>query len=220
MRACVVGNGPSAARRGAEVDACDFVVRCTWFPLMFPDGGAGRRLDAWAWFGSTLQSGRMGGAPEGGYEVWFTLPLSRCSVVAKGHAGDLVNAVRLAGARPISVVTEERWDLEARGLSALSERPWCAPTTGLTAVDMALARSPDELLLVGFDATVPGRPGWGDARPVSPWRSDAGGHDLLAGKRALYELLEGGRWLGRPCRTKLIWPDAPELPAPAAGGGG
>ena len=210
MRACVVGNGPGALGRGAEIDACDFVARCNWFPLAHR-GEAGRRLDAWAWYGNREHNSKMGGAPEGSYQVWMTLPVSRCTPPSAGQVGDLINAARLLSERPIYVIGEEAWAAELACLTGLSDRDWAAPTTGFTAIDMLLRRAPEELLLCGFNATREGAPGWGDAYQVTPWQPSAGGHDMLAEKQAIRQILENGTWLGRPCSTRVIWPDAPEV---------
>ena len=70
------------------------------------------------------------------------------------------------------------------------------------------------LALYGFDATMRGAPGWGDAHPSLPWRVAKGGyvcgHNLLLEKRILRQLMKNGTWMGRRCATKVVWPARPK----------
>ena len=132
--------------------------------------------------------------------------------VDKSHCGSLVNAISCAGMRPMHFISEDLWEAEKAYLSATTSREhkWAAPTTGFTALDMALRiLNPELIKLYGFDATVEGKPGWGDAREVIKWLPSAGGHDMLAEKQAIAALRDTGVWLGKPCDTKIVWPGAP-----------
>lgn len=181
MRIAIVGNGPSAAGKGAEIDAADLVVRMNGFSAVAALN-AGQRLDVWAWFGSGRTCRRLDGVPpSGNYEVWATLPLSRCRPFVIGHVGDAERLIQWSSARRIRWVTEGEFGEQAAAIGA-----W--PSTGFTAAWMARREHPSaQLLLYGFDALHPSAPGWGDAR--APWRGvDATAHNFEAEKRVLRAL--------------------------------
>jgi hypothetical protein len=50
VRIAIVGNGPSAAGKGAEIDGHDMVIRMTTFPVCGALD-AGRKINVYAWFG-------------------------------------------------------------------------------------------------------------------------------------------------------------------------
>lgn len=213
MRLCIVGNGPSASGKAVEIDACDFVVRmCGWWRSGPQD--TGRRLDAYAWFGAEEQRDVPEQYAFAPFEHWMTLPLLRCwppHTTPKGlpHGGQWMNLVEKANLRAIRWVTEDMWQREMAILTLLSEtkRPTAPPSTGFTAVDMAIhLYRPDEIHLYGFDATLPGRPGWGDNNPQ--W-CDSGPHDLDLEKQLIHKLAAEGIWINRPCGVKVTWPDDP-----------
>lgn len=197
VRVAVVGNGPSAAGKGAEIDAHDFVVRCNAFSLASaPD--CGTKLSAWAWFAFPAVADRLGSAPGGDYCVWMTKPLAQwgCSDVVDPRL-----LIRWAAGRPIRWVTADFAKVAACALGA-------EPTTGFTAVDMAVRMlGASELTLYGFDATTPDRPGWGDARTVIPWQADYPHRQDLE-KIAFTRLRDEAQWLGRSCGTRLAWKGA------------
>ena len=192
----VVGNGPTAERHGAEIDAADFVVRVTDCRLMGA-GGAGARIDALAWYccrGEPLH------APPGDYEHWITLPPSRCWPPNELHMGGWLRIVDQAAARnPLAWITDYQWQKEELAIG----RP---PTTGLTAVHMALLQlEPARLVLAGFDATTPDRPGF-DNRPGSE------NHDFQAEKRLLAGLRDHRTFLGQEWDCcEVEWIDPPDL---------
>lgn len=194
MRVAVVGNGPSAAGRGAEIDAHDFVVRCNAFGLAGALD-AGVKLSAWAWFACPVVAERMGQAPAGDYCFWMTKPL------AQWGCSDIVDPrllIRWAAGRPI------RW-VPIAYAKEVAEALGAEPTTGFMAVDMAIRmlRAP-EIGLYGFDAVRPGEPGWGDAREVWPWLVNYPHRQDLE-KIAFTRLRDEGTWLGQPCATRLNW---------------
>lgn len=208
MRVCVVGNGPSAIEHAADIDACDFVVRmCGWWRSR--PGDSGKRLDAYAWFGTQWQMEIPDPWRTVSFQHWFTLPPSRCNPPNSGHCGFWQNVVDMACLRPTFWIPERQWRREAAYLAVESKQDWIEtpPSTGFTAIDMALHLfAPDELVLYGFDATVASARGWGDNNPH--W-SDNGPHDLLAEKRLLHRLAMAGEWLGKQRQTKVVWPDNP-----------
>ncbi len=196
-RVAVVGNGPSAGKYGREIDDADFVVRCSWFTVVGAEG-AGEKLDAWAWLGHHLFMDEMKSPPSGEYECWATLPLSRCNPPHKEHCGNVLNVLAWAGRRVVRQTTEEDWAAQAAAIQS-------APSTGFTAVDMAISSVPNitKLVLYGFDATVPDSPGWNDARPYCQWPPECP-HDFAAEKRELAKMAHG-YWLGEPIDFKLVW---------------
>lgn len=196
MKLCVVGNGPSAKGHGAEIDACDFVVRIkAWWENGAED--AGSRCDALAHYG-LCPGGSVLPRPTG--EHWITQTVAHI----EGHDDgwdrlDYIN--RVANHRPIRWLTTEAWWRLQRHIKS-------DPTTGIIAVFIGLiVAQPAELLLYGFDSTTTDRPNFWDARETTERKSP---HDVLAEKRIIAKIANG-KWLGKPTETKLIWPDMPEL---------
>lgn len=202
----VVGNGPSALERGAEIDNCEFVIRCN--ECVGLNAGSGTKLDALAWFGTL-----PGNAPpmSGSHQHWLTLPPDRC---APPHIGlPAVACEAASGKALLRWVTDKQWNvLSAQlvrvGQGAFQGGAWTAPTTGFTAVAMALhALRPKVISLYGFDATSPDAPNFGRGHQASQ-------HDFHAEKLYLAALMDHGTWLGQPLdypAPKVLWPDRPVL---------
>lgn len=205
----IVGNGPSAARRGAEIDACEFVVRCNNCNHM--GAGAGVRIDALAWFGDRSGPCTL---PLGVYEHWLTLPPSRLFPPHDEHKGTWQKIHEAAsGVAPIRWITDWQWQLEVAALvrapgAGFEGRQWIPPTTGLTAVHLALlGLRPRRLCLYGFDATVPAAQGY----DAGTWSHH---HDFAGEKAILAALRDHAMWLGQPlphADCEVIWPDAPAV---------
>lgn len=179
MRIAIVGNGPSAEGKGAEIDAHDYVVRLTAFPVTAaPD--TGKKLNAWALFGSEINARKVAGhCPGGSWVVWATLPPSRCKPFDHRHAGDARNILDRAGNRYIRWVTEEEFALASACLGS-----W--PSTGFMAAWLAMGDFPDaDITLYGFDATTPNATGWGDARNNTWTAEDEAAHNFAEEKRQL-----------------------------------
>lgn len=191
MRACIVGNGPSAKDQGGKIDACDLVVRlkCWW---AHGAENAGRKIDAWAWFGQ--EETLIQPVPKMNCEHWYTLCLKQ-EREWKDWEDKFSAFVRYSQGLP----TRRLWDdLWVRCFDYLDR----APTTGFVALAMALEiYKPEELLLVGFDSTTPDQPNYDCARVA--W-SKKSCHDFAAEKLAMAEIGDGG-WLGEPIGTQLEW---------------
>ena len=210
MRIAIVGNGPSAAGKGAEIDAHDKVVRCgVWGITAAPD--TGRKLDAWAWFGAMGHPKNMGAYPAGNYEFWVTRAVNPQRPIIPEHATLLYNViVATQGFRPLKVITEEHWTRANAYLKA-------QPTTGFLALHMAMlgyfGAIPDAVTVYGFDCTTPDKPGWeygGRAHAGCPPILGPGDHDHPAEKKAILELVRKGTWLGNPVTIKATWSSMPE----------
>jgi len=200
VRYALVGNGPSAAGCGAEIDAHDRVVRFNAFPIS-QAADAGRRLDVWVWFGWLDYLARMGGAPRGEYQVWMPLPLSCCG---SGGVGDAARIIEQARGRRI------RWVSEAWRRGEVSFLGGRDPSSGFTAVDMAIRLGgATEITLYGFDAVAPDRPGFHDARGPFPFIGTA--HPWRAEKRAYADLAARGLWMGERWPVRVRWPSRPEI---------
>jgi hypothetical protein len=209
---CIVGNGPSACGKGDEIDACDFVVRMSGWWRSGP-GDSGRRLDAYAWFGAQEQCEVPEEYAFSAFEHWMTLPVQRCwphtTPTGVQHGGQWSNVAEKATLRPIRWVTQAMWNHELAMLTLLSKTktPEAPPSTGFTAVDMAIhLYQPTEILLYGFDATTKDRDGWSDNNPQ--W-TDNGPHDLHLEKQLIHKLAAEGVWINGPCGVKVTWPDDP-----------
>jgi hypothetical protein len=111
--------------------------------------------------------------------------------------------------RPIRWVSEGAWHNELRWLMENNGGRWAAPSTGFTAVDMAIRCLPtDTLVLVGFDATTPDKDGWGDH--TGNWPANlVAGHNFALEKQAIAQLRDDGRWLFESMPVAVEWPGAP-----------
>lgn len=211
MRVCIVGNGPLAKGHGAEIDACDFVVRTTGWWKSGP-GDVGEKLNAYAWFGASGQLPMPERYATHPFEHWFTLPLSRCNPPHEPHGGFWQNVVTQSAMRPIRWIGERIWQSEKESLMAVSDSTAfeVPPTTGFTAIDMAIrALNPAEIVLYGFDATLQDKNGWGDNNPQ--WTKGCEAHDMYAEKLLIHKLAIEGVWLGEKCEVKVAWPHNPIL---------
>jgi len=195
MRVAIVGNGPSAANKGAEIDAHDFVVRCNAFRRIAAKG-AGEKLSAWAWFGCLAVASHLGEPPAGDYQVWMTKALAQwgCSDVVDPRL-----LIRWAAGRLIRWVTEPFASEEAHFCGA-------APSTGFAAVDMAIRMAgAREISLYGFDATTPEAPGWGDGGPDTiPW-SPIDAHAFRCEKIRFTQLRDEHKWIDGEVPVRLNW---------------
>lgn len=208
MKLCVVGNGPSAKGKGAEIHACDFVVRMkAWWVYGAED--AGLKCSAWAHFACPQVEAAFARASPAertfttSGETWMThtvaqMVKSETRAPTNIYVSRLEFVVYCANGRPIRWWTDH-WQAVAR------DRLGSDPSSGFVTVCMAMMRSPKELHLYGFDATTPDRPNFDNARI----KQAPCGHDFAAEKRAMAEIAKG-TWLGQPTTTKLIWPDKPE----------
>lgn len=201
MDIAIVGNGPTAAMHGAEIDAAGFVVRCN--DCRYMGQGSGTKLNALAWFGSR---GAGVYVPQGYYEHWITLPPSRCWPPNWEHIGGWQRIVDQAEARvSIRWITDYQWQKE----EVFVRKP---PTTGFTAVHLALLQfAPCRIVLYGFDATLPNCPNY-------EHRMNADHHDFFAEKRLLVDLCDADNFLGSKWGCEMVWVDRPEIPTVAAVG--
>lgn len=151
---------------------------------------------------------RKGVVPEGCYEVWFTQPEHRAEQKSP-NLPSLKVAQEFAEHRVVEKVPNSIWQKTTEWLRGYGSK-LLRPTTGLTAVSMALARRPVGLIIVGFDATTKDKPGWGDNVAVGEWR-DIPTHDVLAEKRMLADLDDHGLWCGEKVTSKVNWLGRPKL---------
>lgn len=203
MKLCIVGNGPSAKGHGAEIDACDFVVRIKAF-WENAAVNAGQRVDAVAWLGTEEAKWKKHG-PDG-FDHWRTWCSEQYIVNGGGWPARKVFFETFAEGK-ITHRLSGQLHLRVKR-STLKD-----PSTGIIAIAMALdILEPAELLLYGFDGTLPTLPNYHDARraPEIPKKGEQYPHDQLREKRVIAGLLNG-KWLGEPSTVKLIWPDMPDL---------
>lgn len=196
MRIAVIGNGPSAKGLGAEIDACDFVVRTGQCINAFKENEAGTKLSAWAWPGYPKMNRYV---PKGkGWQMWVTCP-------AEWHKGEvrMPNVARIANQHKLNVqvLNLNEYTKVRVACKALSGKD-LPPTTGILAIHMALMKKPAELLLAGFDCTIPTQPGfcYADGRKGLSVKL----HDYTAEKVLTGHLLEG-KWLGAEVATVTEW---------------
>lgn len=200
MRLCIVGQGPTAEGHGEEIDAYDKVVRIKNY---WETGAldAGTRVDVVAHYGDGWASPPEAAARA---EQWFTQTPRQLQLKGKVGEQRLRNLVENAKLGLLRWVTEALW---CRVCGYLWGHH---PSTGMIAVAMGLEFFPDcELVLYGFDGTLPDLPNYWDARMLTEQKAP---HDLLAEKRAIAEIYDG-TWLGFPTKATLTWPQMPDLGA-------
>jgi hypothetical protein len=205
VRIAVVGNGPSAKGRGAEIDAADFVVRINHFERIAAED-SGRKLSAWARYGNT---GVPVPRPEQWCELWYCLPPSRTrgQCTPDTDWGNLAYEVNAAEWRPMICVPEYYYQVMAK---AVNPHRFQGPSTGFVAVGMAIHRAGPggQVDVYGFDAITPDKPGWDEARGGKSWPEHIA-HDFVREKQLFAEFRDKGLWCGETCTTKISWPGAP-----------
>lgn len=212
VRICIVGNGQSPLQHREAIDACDLVVRINAWWLTHPNGVAGLKFDAWAWNTALYLVGiREKGEknkpltvppPAGDWAIWAL----RASSPGKMKR-NVKTALKRLGPRPVAYRSEARLKACAKYLSKLRGGR-AMPSTGFLAIEQAIGDWLDELVLVGFDATTPSKPGWNDKG--NPWRKTWSLHSFVAEKEAMGYLADKGRWLGRKVPFKVTWLGRPE----------
>jgi hypothetical protein len=198
MRLCIVGQGPTAAGHGKEIDACDLVVRIKNHWRCGADD-TGHKTSVVAHYGDGWSN-----PPEAvkRAEQWFTQTPRQLRLKEEEGWRRLQHLVEHARHQPIRWATQALWNRVSEYLNGSH------PSTGMMAVAMAVELYPDcELVLFGYDSTTPDRPNFWDAKQLAEKKAP---HDVLAEKRAIAELLNG-MWLGQPSRATLEWPQMPEL---------
>lgn len=199
MNVCVVGNGPSAEGRGAEIDACDFVVRIkAWWRHGAAD--AGTRIDAWAWYGCKRGLTYI---PPFRCQNWFT----HCPKQTQSHGSKIRRARRKSFLEHSSEQrTQFLTDVQWQTMRSFTGKH---PSTGMVAVFMAIERFPDcNLHLYGFDSTRLDQPNFFDAR-----RPDLTPKDPHCQQRekTVFRRINTGMWLNNPTKVTLTWPDMPRM---------
>jgi len=192
---CLVGNGHSGLQYTEQIDACDSVVRLGAFPY----GVSGKKWDIWfsSWHPNVQKRMRMlkldteDARPK---ELWG---------VARCRLSGISLAPKGAAVKTIPIALQNSLINHLRSKSKLVQQ--AGITSGLIAIAMALQHKPDELCLVGFDATVPKEPGWGYPAPylVTEFTfADAKGrpyrhpHDLPCEKKIIADWVKTRKFCG------------------------
>lgn len=202
MIVAIVGNGPTAAGKGREIDRCDFVVRLKAY-WAYGALDAGDHVDAVCWYG--VDDGCFEMVDFRDVEFWVTQEPR----LFRGDCEGVPGSERLEQIVKAAQWNVIRWmptELFCRSDAYIGR----SPTTGFTAINMALhVLQPREIHLFGFDATTRDGPNSDDARRRIPDEMYTEYHDMLAEKRVIAELFVG-KWLGEPCGTRLVWHEMPE----------
>jgi hypothetical protein len=198
VKVCIVAHGPSAENKAGEIDACDFVVRM----LGFKTNGAldqGVRTDALAHFAWDQQQA------ECKCECWYTHCPEQLKVQGDVGQKRLKSLIRVANMGCVRWLSDDLWRQLRNALGR-------HPSTGIVAVAMAMhVFQPATLVLYGYDSTTLDRPNYADARRPLPEKDcQRPPHNMLAEKQ-LIARIGAGYWLGKECRTQLVWPDKPDL---------
>lgn len=216
-RVAVVANGPSGTDQGAEIDACDFVVRQNSWITEGPKN-AGRKASALCgYFGGTFKVNDSPGleipewlASDRSWELW-------CHISAPNYrprpndrdVGDWEWVLRTADGRAIRLLRDQSTVGMIGRLKAMNPHVISA-SLGLACLAMAVELEPSELHLWGYDATAFGLPSydWGQRQCLEPCKC----HDFVAEKRLIAELVDRRFWLEHPVNFPTIWHSRPELP--------
>lgn len=218
MRICVVGNGDSPRGHGDFIDCHDVIIRVNGWWRTHPPPIAGRKITHWSWNTALYLVGLKEAGeknkvvkqmpPESGDGRKYAL----CAENFRGgrkHIRNAKTALGKLGKRPLLFMDKNADSRLARKLKALSGRKQM-PTTGMRALHRAVLMEPHHLTIIGFDATLPNRPGWNDRG--NPWRKNWNCHDFVAEKKVIAELVDGKVWLGQPVNFSVDWVGRPELP--------
>lgn len=199
MRVAVVGNGPSAIGCGAEIDACDFVVRCRSFWDRTKD--VGEKTNAVGWFGSWEDDPFR---PIDG-EHWFTHCAKQVGWLPCGGDGveRLGRFFDASVGKDRRMLSDASWEKAVKFLGS-------HPSTGFIVVQMAMELlKPDELHLFGYDGSF-GTFGHGAGDPIPLDQQNS--HDMVSEKMALMDMLDG-TFLGEQIQCKVKWHNPPDVVA-------
>lgn len=202
MRVCIVGNGPSAEGKGAEIDACDFVVRLRDWQRCAAEH-AGSKISAHAYYGPWSEWEHTPAQ----CEHWWT----QCpeQIMRQGEAGQVKwdFFAEYASGHLVRWLMNSQWRELQKHLGA-------DPSTGFVSIAMALWVYPEteELVLYGFDSTTPDRPHFFDAREEGKMGCAYVVHHSIVEEKQAIARIRDGVWLGKPIATTLTWPDMPEIP--------
>lgn len=219
MRICVVGNGQSPKGHGDLIDCHDVVIRVNGWWLTHPPPIAGRKCTHWSW-NTALYLVGLREAGEKNKPLKSKMPRKNpdgtrpvlCAENHRGHNRHVRNA-RIAAAalglrnkvRFMDKNADSRLQKKLRGLAGGK----AVPSTGLRALHRAVLMQPHHLTVIGFDATLPDRPGWNDLG--NPWRKNWNCHGFVAEKKVIEELVDGKVWLGQPVAFSADWVGRPEI---------
>lgn len=211
MKIAIVANGPSAGGCGQEIDACDFVVRMKRWLTRGPLD-AGNKVNAIAGFDNQVEI-----TPElridFSWELWFSIPPAAIKPnPTLQDPADLSWAFQFAGPRPIRFFRNEAYFSLIKyliGQKSAQRDPHIS--LGMVCIAMALELNPEEIHIWGYDRVIHGtqEANWAQEACADTPETDA--HDWIAQKRILLEFADEGKWLGQPCKTKLIWHDRPPM---------
>jgi len=194
-KVCIVGNGPSAVQNADRIDReFDIVIRINAFCV----GEAGHKWDIYysAFQGIGGEHAEKTGLynhPTRPKWIWMHRSIGADKIPFPVARVDFVEPAR---SRMICHAFD-KWSKVPKGRHPDTNklRP-IQPTSGMFAVDLALAMQPAELTLVGFDAVTQNAPGWKHyGTNPAPWyperQSKSGGkHDYVLEKQLLEEWMK------------------------------
>ena len=209
----IVATGPSAEGCGAEIDACDFVVRISSW-ITQGATGAGVKVSALAGWGPPAEV-----APEmlerRDWEFWFLIPLDSVRIWPKQEdPGDIPYVLNLIDGRPLRMARRCVNSRVETYLNTRRPRPrWSRCSQGMSCVAMAQDLALwDEYHLWGFDRRGSGGSADGYAQaPNFPLpATDADAHDWTGEKLMFAEWADALTWCGEPVRKgRLVWHGRP-----------
>lgn len=211
MRACVVGNGQSPLGHGDMIDCHDLVMRMNCWWRTHPPPVAGRKITHWGWNSALYLVGLKEKREKN--KVCHDMPKGKfiiCVEAWRGGRKHITNA-KIASAKlgrlKIAHMNKNYDSRLTKKLSRLAKRR-VVPSTGIRALSRVVAMKPEHLTIIGFDATLPKRPGWNDRG--NPWRKNWSCHDYVAEKRLMIQLVDGKRWVDGPIEFTIEWYGRPE----------
>jgi len=214
----IVAQGPSGTDQGAEIDACDFVVRQNAWLTEGPKN-AGTKISALCGFGG-IGHPAIGANSKGlevppqlaqrrDWELWCHIPAD-CfqSVPTPNDVGDWKWLLGTADGRVIRTIRSEAFHkLEACMWSLNPQRPYLS--LGIVCLAMVIDLEPKAIHIWGYDSTKFGLPSYDLAQKKLANHSQ---HDFVSEKIIIAGLADLRTWCGQSVNIPFTWHGRPQDP--------
>lgn len=183
----IVGNGPGAAGHGAEIDACDDVIRINeWWTR--GAAGTGRKTTILVGYNERLEIPDRDLLPY--CEFWIN------NADPKFQHTDVAYIIQRADGRPVRLIAMELQIAIDRAIRAEADSEEVGGSAGIKALAMALAAGRwERILLFGFDSMSSAAADIIDGHGRVATCDDPT-HDFAAEKRLIARVVDTGYWLG------------------------
>jgi hypothetical protein len=212
-KVALIGNGPSSTDCGAEIDACDFVVRqARWIS----QGGknSGQKVSAICGYNQNTEIPSWL-LDRWDWELWCNMS-SACfkSEPTVQDPGDWRWLFHVSDGRSIRLARNSIISQTVIHLRYVSKRRKYPPylDLGLVCIAMAIDLGAKNLHLWGYDRTGFGNPNddWGQEKYAT--EKDQLHHDYSARAVMISELVDKQLWCGVPVSIEAVWHGRPLIP--------